>query len=172
MKLDEIRINEDNSDSKGTYAGVRFCEDTVNRIKTFVEENEIPQPVPDEKMHSTILYSRKHLPNYEAAGDFEEPFEGIPTEFDLWESQPDEEGNKSNCLVLQYDCDPLVERHQSLMDEHEATFDFEEYKPHVTLSYNVGDLDLSNLNPSDVGPINVVSEYSEDLNVDWAKSNT
>ena len=171
MKLNEIRIAED-VDSKGTYAGVRFSEDTVNRIKSFIGNNEIPEPIPDDKMHSTVLYSRKHLPNYEAAGDYETPLEGTPTEFDLWESQPDEDGVKSNCLVLQYDCDPLLERHQSLMDEHGATFDFEEYKPHVTLSYNVGDLDLSNLNPSDVGPINVVSEYQEDLNMDWAKSNT
>ncbi len=169
MKLDEIGINED---SKGTYAGVRFSEDTVSRIKSFIGDNEIPQPVPDDKLHSTLLYSRKHCPNYEACGDYKFSLKGTPTEFDLWESQPDEEGNKSNCLVLQYDCDPLVERHKSLMNEHGAVFDFEEYKPHVTLSYNVGDLDLSNLNPSDIGPINVVSEYHEDLNLDWAKSNT
>ena len=169
MKLDEIGINED---SKGTYAGVRFSEDTVSRIKSFIGDNEIPQPVPDDKLHSTLLYSRKHCPNYEACGDYKFSLNGTPTEFDLWESQPDEEGNKSNCLVLQYDCDPLVERHKSLMSEHGAMFDFEEYKPHVTLSYDVGDLELSNLNPSDIDPINIVSEYNEDLNLDWAKSNT
>jgi len=172
MKLNQIIEEDVDEGGKGTYAGVRFDDDTVNRIKSFINDNEIPQPVPDEKMHTTVLYSRKHLPNYEAAGDFESPHEGTPTEFDLWESQPDEDGIRNNCLVLQYDCDPLVERHKSLMDEHGATFDFEEYKPHVTLSYNVGDLDLSNLNPSDVGPINVVSEYQEELNIDWARSNT
>ena len=171
MKLDEIGINE-TVDSKGTYAGVRFNKDTINRIKSFISDNEIPQPVPDEKLHSTLLYSQKHLPNYEARGDYKFPLKGTPTEFDLWESQPDEEGNKSNCLILEYDCDPLVERHKSLMNEHEATFDFDEFKPHITFSYNVGDLDLSNLNPSDVGPINIVSEYQEDLDIDWAKSNT
>jgi hypothetical protein len=156
----------------GTYAGVKFSDDTVARIKTFIEENEIPQPVPDDKLHSTILYSRKYLPDFQAAGDLDEPYEGTPTEFDTWESQPDEDGIKSNCLVLQYDCDPLIERHNTLMNDYGATFDFDEYKPHVTLSYNVGDLDLSNLNPSDIGPINIINEYQEDLNLDWAKDNT
>lgn len=173
MKLEELQLIEEKEENKpGTYAGVRFCDDTVNRIKTFIEENEIPQPVPDEKLHSTVLYSRKHLPDYQAAGDLEQPYEGTPTEFDVWESQPDEEGVTSNCLVLQYDCDPLVERHNSLMQEHGATFDFDEYRPHVTLSYDVGDLDLSNLNPSNIGPINIVNEYREDLNTNWAKENT
>lgn len=170
MKLEEL-INEV-KELPGTYAGVGFCDDTIKRIKTFIEENEIPQPVPDDKLHSTVLYSRKHLPDYQAAGEYEQPYEGTPTEFDLWKSQPDENGETSNCLVLQYDCDPLVERHNSLMQEHGATFDFDEYRPHVTLSYNVGDLDLSSLNPSDVGPINIINEYREDLNTDWAKENT
>ena len=172
MKLEDVLLFEKKEEqSKGTYAGVRFSEDTVNQIKTFMEENEIPQPIPDEKMHTTLLYSRKHLPDYKAHGDYKQMMVGEPTEFDLWESQPDEDGNKSNCLVLQYDCEPLLERHKSLMDEHGGTFDFDEFKPHVTLSYNVGDLDLSNLNPSNIGPINVISEYQEDLNMDWAKSN-
>lgn len=170
MKLQDVM--EAKKEKLGTYAGVRFCDDTIKRIKTFIEENEIPQPVPDNKLHTTVLYSRKHLPNYQAAGDLEKPYEGVPTEFDIWESQPDEKGDRSNCLVMQYDCDPLVERHKSLMKEHGATFDYDEYKPHVTLSYSVGDLNLSNLNPSDIGPINIVNEYQEDLNLDWAKNHT
>ncbi len=158
--------------SKGTYAGVRFSDDTAKRIKAFAEENEIPQPVPVNKLHTTVLYSRKYLPNYKAPGEYDSPLVGNPTKFDVWESQPDEDGKTSNCLVLNYDCPELVTRHKKLMDEHEAEFDFDKFKTHITLSYNIGDMDISNLKPADVGDINIASEYQEELNFDWAKDNT
>jgi hypothetical protein len=157
---------------KGTYSGVRFNEDTVNNIRTFIEEEEIPNGVPDNKLHSTILYSRKHCPNYEPRGDLDEPLVGTPTEFDVWQSQPDEDGNKSNCLIMKYDCDGLVERHKQLMDEHDATFDYDKFRPHVTLSYDIGDMNIDNLDPSKIGDLNIVKEYGEDLDMDWARSNT
>lgn len=159
-------------DSKGTYAGVRFDDDTVQRIKTFIKENEIPNSVADKSLHTTVLYSRKHLPEYKAAGEYEEPLVGEPTEFDVWKSQPDDDGETSNCLVLQYECEPLVERHNSLTKEHGATFDYDEYKPHVTLSYNIGDMDINNLDPATIGDIKIVSEYQEELSFDWAKNNS
>jgi len=52
-----------------------------------------------------------------------------------------------------------------LKKEHGATHDFDSFKPHVTLSYNIGDLDISTLNPSDIGDINIVSEFGEDLDL-------
>ena len=136
----EAKKQEQKQNNKGTYAGVRFDEDTTKRIRTFIEENEIPNGVPNNKLHTTLLYSRKYLPDYKAAGQYDDPLVGEPTEFDVWESQPDDKGETSNCLVLQYECDPLSERHKSLMDEHGATFDYDEYRPHVTLSYNIGDM--------------------------------
>ena len=172
MKLDQVLFEEDKEEGNGTYAGVRFDEDTVGRIKTFIEENEIPNAIPDDKIHTTLLYSRKPCPNYKATGDLNPALTGTPTEFDVWESQPDDDGNKSNCLVLQFECDDLVDRHKSLMDEHGGTFDFDEYKPHTTFSYDIGDLDIENLDPSGLGDLKIVSEYQEELNTNWAKDNS
>ena len=171
MKLYDVMEKEE-TEEKGTYAGVRFCYDTVSRIKAYIEENEIAQPVPDEKLHTTLLYSRKFLPDYTPQGEIDPPLVGKGTKFDVWESQPNENGEKSNCLVMEYDCPELTERHESLMKEHGGTFDFDEYKPHVTLSYNIGDMDASKLNPADIGDLNLVTEYGEDLNMNWAKDNT
>ena len=171
MKLNDIMEKEEKTPD-GTYAAVRFDEDTIGRIKTFIEENEITNPVPDDKLHTTLLYSKKYCPDYEPLGDLDEPLVGVPTEFDVWDSQPNEDDNKSKCLVLQYDCDALTDRHESLMKEHGATFDFDEYKPHVTFSYDIGDLDVENLDPSNIGDLTIVHEYGEDLSLTWAKDNT
>ncbi|KKL90589.1 hypothetical protein LCGC14_1903130, partial [marine sediment metagenome] len=148
--------------NKGTYAGVRFDDDTAKRIKAFSVDNEIPQRVESGKLHSTVLYS-KYLPNYKAQGELETPIVGTPKKFSVWETQPDKSGETANSLVLQYDAPELVARHNELMKEHGASHSFDTFKPHVTLSYNIGDLDISNLNPSDIGDINIVSEFGEDL---------
>jgi hypothetical protein len=170
MRLEQLL--EEKKESKGTYAGVRFDNDTVERLQTFIEENEIPKSVPTNKLHTTILYSRKYLPDYKAIGQYDKPLIGEPTEFDVWESQPDDDGETSNCLILKYDCEELSERHELLMNEHGATFDFDEYSPHITLSYSIGDMKIDNLDPAAIGNINIVKEYQEDLNFDWAKDNT
>ena len=169
MKLKDVLLEQE---EKGTYAAVRFGDDTKDNIESFINDNEIPNSVPRDKLHTTLLYSRKYCPDYSPPGNLEQPLEGTPTEFDVWKSQPDEEGNRSNCLVMKYDCEDLVNRHNELMDEHGATFDFDEYRPHVTLSYDIGDMSIDNLNPDSIGPINVVEEYGEDLNMNWAKENT
>jgi patatin-like phospholipase/acyl hydrolase len=43
-----------------------------------------------------------------------------------------------------------------------ATYDFDEYIPHITLSYNAGDIDIEALNHNSMD-INLVEEYVESL---------
>lgn len=171
MKLNDITEKKEES-TKGTYAGVHFDDDTKKRIKAYAIENEIPDRLQSRKLHSTLLYSKTYLPDFKAAGDLETPWVGVPKSFDVWESQPDDDGDTSNCLVLQYDCQELCDRHSSLMNEYDAEYDFDEFKPHVTLSYNIGDLDTSKLNAADIGDLNIVNEYQEELNLGWAKDET
>jgi len=168
MKLTEI-IEE--KIQKGTYAGVRLSNKTINAIKKFIKDNDIPNPIEPEKMHTTLLYSRKYLPDYKAKGKYDDILEGTPSGFEKWPSQPDDDGKVAMCLVLKYTCTALSKRHKELMKEHEATYDFPDYKPHVTLSYDVGSLQCKDL-PKFEEPIEIVEEYAEDLNLDWAKDNT
>jgi hypothetical protein len=158
-------------EAKGTYAAVRFSDETIADIKKYIEENNIPNHTKFDKMHTTLLYSRKHCPNYEPAGEYEEALHGKPEKFEKWPSQPDDDGNVAMCLVLRYHCPDLVKRHVKLMDEHKGTYDFDEYKPHITFSYDVADLQCKDL-PKYEGKIEIVEEYGEDLNLDWAKDNS
>lgn len=166
MKLDEI--NKPKTDETGSYAGVRFSTTTTKALEQYIEDNKIPNPLDAEHFHTTLLYSRKFLPDYEPAGKYKVPFVGTPKILEVWPSQPDENGKVKNCLVLTYDCPKLYQRHHKLMNQHGATYDFDEYKPHVTLSYDIGDFKIDKLSEFEED-LEIVEEYGEDLKTTgWA----
>jgi hypothetical protein len=134
MKLEEIAATPD-----GTYAGARFSAASKDAIAQYIKKHNIPNAPNPDSLHTTILYSRKFLPEFSAKGPYEPTIKAVPTGFESWPSQPDENGHRKNCLVLTFDAPDLVKRHESLMDTHKATYDFDEYKPHVTFSYDAGD---------------------------------
>lgn len=156
---------------KGSYAAVTFSKDTINRLVKFCNDNDIPNRLRSEKFHTTLLYSRKYLPEYEAQGKLDPVWEGKPTEFAVWKTQPKKDGGEpTRCLVLTYDCKELTDRHDELMGEHEAEYDFDQYHAHITLSYDIGSMKLKGLQDkiADIGKIEIVNEYGEDLNLDWS----
>lgn len=159
MKIIEIMEKDE---KPGTYAAVTFDKDTVDALKQYIQDNDIPNPVTDSSLHTTLLYSRKHLPDYKAEGEYDHAMTGKAATIEIWKSQPDENGDTSNVLVIAYKCDELKKRHKKLMDEHEATYDFDEYKPHVTLSYDAGDLEVKDL-PKFGKLLKIVSEYQNEL---------
>lgn len=165
MKLNEV------ANKKGTYAGVRFTPETLKNVEQYIKQNNIPNPLDISHMHSTLLYSRKYLPNYKAEGKYDDIMIGKPTGFKVWESQLDDDGKTSMCLVLTYKCPALDKRHEYLMKKYDAEYDYDDYKTHITFSYDVGDFDHTKLPDVDFD-IQINKEYQEDLNLDWAKSNT
>jgi hypothetical protein len=172
MKLrDLVRQLEEQKQQKGSYSGVRFDTETNKALHEYMKENKIPNAIRPDKLHTTVLYSRKYLPNYKPAGKITPPWTATPGDFTVWETNG-ENGPKTKCLILQYDCPELVSRHKSLMKEHEATFDYPEYKPHITLSYDVDNLDVSKLPrlADRLKQIRIAEEYGEDLDLNWAKN--
>lgn len=155
----------------GTYAGIKFAVDTKQAIKKYMKDNKIPNPLNTNKIHSTLLYSRKYLPDYKPAGILTNPWIGKAKQFSIFLADPKNGKDGSNCLVLEYECAEQSARFDELMNEHDATYDFDEYKPHITLSYNVGDLDVKKL-PKFEENLEIVEEYVKDLNLNYAESAT
>jgi hypothetical protein len=171
MKLEKLSeaLKETTEKKRGTYVGVHFSKETNERIEKFIKDHDIPNPLNTDKLHTTIIYSRKYLPTFKADGELDPSWKGKPKQFEIFQSQ-----DGSNCLVVLYDCKKAVERHEYIMKEYEATYDYPEFKTHFTLSYNVGELKAEDLDKfiDELGTIEVVKEYAEELNLDWAKKNT
>jgi hypothetical protein len=167
MKLHEV------ANKKGTYAGVRFSEKTTEALQKYIKDNNIPNGLASNKMHTTLLYSRKFLPDYTAPGVYDAPMVGKLGDFDVWKSNNEDGDEQTNCLIVEYDCPELNNRHEYLMRVHGATFDYPHYKTHITLSYNIGDLDIEKLPDIKkvIPQVEIVSEYQEELNLNWAKEN-
>jgi len=161
MKLEEIM---EKTKEPGTYAGYRYNKDDVKLISKYANDAGIPHPLNPNKMHTTLLYSKKPCPDYEPLGKLEPPIEAKLGKFDVWKTQ-----DGKNALVLNLIAPKMVKRHKDLMKEHGASYDYDEYKPHITVSYDVGDLDLKDLPDiaDTIDKLRAVEEYGEDLVMDW-----
>lgn len=147
MQFDEV--------SEGLYVAAKFSELTLDALEELQRNLKCPNPVPREKLHSTICYSRVKIPYTVSSGSFEVASSG---HLELWPN------GDSNVLVLILNSDYLRCRHMYARALG-ATHDFPDYTPHITLSYNVGPIRYT----GDVQiPIVLDREYKEPLKLDWA----
>jgi len=148
----------------GTYVGAKFDEETVKNLSKMMNDIKIPNPLDEKDFHTTIIFSRTKFPeNFEALGDMKKPWIGTPKEFDIFTGR-----NGQNCLVMKYECAEQVKRHKKLMKENNATYDWPEYKVHLTLSYDCGDFDPKKFDPKDyINQIVINNEYTTPLELDW-----
>lgn len=121
---------KDESASTGTYVAARLSEETQSVISDIQDRVGLGlvNRVKPHKLHSTIQYSRKQIPWNDELGV------SLPAigELELWET------SYGNTLVMHIGGeagDHLKKRHQMGIDIG-GTYDYDEYKPHITLSYN------------------------------------
>lgn len=138
---------------KGIYVAVKFSDQTVLDLKKYQEENEIPNPLDQDEFHCTIISSRFPI-EWEPDEDLNVKVK--PKKIEVWNTRS---GN--NCLVLTIKSDYLDDQFDKAM-ELGATHDFDGFNPHVTLSYDVGDFDASELKLPTF-PIVITKEYKEEL---------
>ena len=160
MRIEEVyRLIESPED--GTFAGAKLSGKSIDKLYKFVQKNNIPNPVERKDYHSTILFSRVPLKNYKPAGIYKPPLTGKAIGVKML-------GKEKDSLVVLLDSPDLVKRHERLMKENpEATWDFPEFIPHVTLAYDVEGFDPSPLNATTIGELEFVEEYTEDIDPDW-----
>ncbi|QDJ96371.1 hypothetical protein Xoosp13_184 [Xanthomonas phage Xoo-sp13] len=151
----------------GTYIAVHFSTETQNALKSLAEALEVDNKVTRKKMHCTIVYSRKPFKDFTVHGKMKEPWIGTPTKLEIFPTQ-----TGSRALVLRFDCKEMKDRHEYFNKEYGAQYDYDEYKIHATLSYDVGkdwqipkNFDIKKY----VDKIEVVEEYYQPLELDWAK---
>lgn len=156
MKLNEIKKGTPD----GTYVGLNVDKETKLRIKELCKTLKIENRVTGDKLHTTVIYSRKYVPNIKL-NDEMYPLTVETKKLHVFDTQ---DGKRA--LVLMLDAPKLVDRHNEIMSEYQTTYDFDEYLPHVTICYDCGDFD-----PHSYGgllpKVTFTGEYMEDLVLDW-----
>lgn len=164
MKLNEIFVDMDMP--VGTYVGVRFDDETKQKINQLMDELKINSKVQLDKLHSIVLYSdKKTLPDFKSSGSIKQIAK--PKKFSLFKNSKNPD---SNCLVVELESDYLNNRFNELCSKYEVEPKYLEYKPHITLSYDYkGDLPDNSLLDK-LGTINISEEYDEPIIRDFIEN--
>lgn len=166
MRLIEIKEMA----SQGTYFAVKPTKQTMTAMREFMGDHKIPNPVADHTLHATVIYS-KNFVGAKPLGKLNPTWKAKFHEYDLFPSSSrvnESEDEPTKCLVMKFHCPEIHKRHHFLRKHHGASHDFPTFDPHMTLSYNVGSFDHTNL-PAYDGPHEFEEEYSEPLNLTWNK---
>jgi hypothetical protein len=75
-------------------------------------------------------------------------------------------GDGAGCIVLAFSCSELTWRHEQIKRDAGASWDYPDYNPHITITYDVGDLDWQKVEPYR-GPIVLGPEIFEEIDEDW-----
>ncbi len=145
--------------NSGLYVARYLTPRCAKKFVNWAKEQGFPNIVPEEKLHTTIVYSRK-------------PIELSPDEGTLkisgGERTIEPLGNEG-AVVLMFQSFKLKDRWEEAISEG-ASWDFPSFHSHITISYDAGNFDFSNIIPfSD--DLEFQAEVHEPLNIDWAEDN-
>jgi hypothetical protein len=166
MKLIDI-LYERRHGLRGTYYGARATDETIDKLQEFMHKHKIPNATPGKDIHCTVVYSRIFV-GEPALHDLDPHWKGQFNGWNVWPTRPAEEEESSNALTLGFDCPEMEQRHKDLRS-HGATHDFPDFKPHFSMSYDIGDYPHTEL-PKYDGPLHLHHEYTEPLNLNWVKT--
>jgi len=164
MKITDFKIRA----PRGTYYGARPTKETCESVLDFLADNKIPNPLTEALMHCTVIYSRVWC-GAQALGDLDPHWEGHFEAYNVWPTTPNDGEEPTHCLTLGFICPQMHVRHYDLRKEG-ATHDFPDFKPHMTLSYDVGNKYEPHMLPHYLGPLHFHHEYSEPLNLQFVKT--
>lgn len=151
---------------KPTYVGVKFSDKTNLNIMKFIKENKIKNYTDPDAFHATVVYSKTPCWGFPSVGRLETPviikYKGDKTDrsFAIF-------GKNEDSLVVKLISPWLVKRHKlTLLYGAEPTYP--DYNPHITLSYNFIDKDRLPFLPKMTFDIEIIEEYMEPINENWA----
>lgn len=139
----------------GIYMCAKFCQASQEAIQGIQKALGMDNPVVAKKLHTTIVCSRKTVDIAPASGISEKAnLIGI----EKWDTT----------YVGLLQSDYLSDRFNAAMSMG-ATYDFDDYKPHVTLAYASSDIpDFENMKNKLTLPVSliIVGESAESLDLD------
>ena len=142
----------------GSYFGVVPDEEGMEKIKDLVKSLKLKNPIEDEKIHVTLMYSEDKGNPLIPPSDL--TYEAKPVGFALF-------GPEKNCLVVKLESKDLQSRHNELL-ANGFIHSYDDYSPHVTLSYEYEGELPDNEKLKDIGMMTFSGEYSQPIDDDWS----
>ena len=129
MKL--ATLSEYAKHKDGTYVALEMSESSMDLLDHFAEANlGLDERVTKNSYHITVIYSRTPVPDVEKLSR-EYSVKADPVGYEMFETK---DGGK--CLVLRVESAEARALNNTL-GAMGATSDYDSYKPHVTLAYNI-----------------------------------
>jgi 2'-5' RNA ligase len=117
----------------GTYVSMDLTDESKEMIDHFVEMNlGLTERVDKTTYHITVIYSRAPVPSAELhVGSGKVEYEAFVTGYEVFPTK-----NDGKCLVMRLDFPYAVLLNKQLTAEG-ATSDYDAYKPHMTIAYDI-----------------------------------
>ena len=163
-----ISVSTNINTETGVYIELECTEDTKKRLHQYVTKY-IDKNSNYNDFHLTLIYSKKKFSGnieYTIGMNLKKVF-AKPVEFVKFENEKDD----IYAVALKLKCSICEIAHKELMKKYDFVYDYDEYIPHITLSYKGKDVDISKLPVPDIfikfDKLNV-----EPLDEDWANNNS
>ena len=152
----------------GTYVSVKYTDTTTMILSQMMGIWQIKNPVSPNKLHTTVIYSRTPIPLEDQRDiDVHElralGWSFIPKKFELFPFSGTDSVKK--VLVMTLHAPELESLHKKLVDMG-ATHDFDEYIPHITLSYDAEGFDCDAISPGTLH-LHPAKIQFEPLDLNW-----
>ena len=116
----------------GTYVSMDLKEESKELVDHFVEMNlGLTERVDKSTYHITIIYSRAPVPSAEQYAGYGEDQPAKVTGYEVFPTK-----NDGKCLVMRIEC-PFAELLNKQLTAQGATSDYDVYKPHMTIAYDI-----------------------------------
>jgi hypothetical protein len=122
------------------YVFATLTEESAIAIADWCDLMSVPNPVPPGELHVTILQTLDPMDGFTSIGPLPYLVEAQVNTPTVWETS-----EKKRCLVLPLLAAPVVDRHTMLSERYGSSSVFTKYIPHITISYDLGNVDVSKL---------------------------
>lgn len=155
--------------SKGKTAGLYVYRSVVNaaEIIAWAKSQGFQSVITPEELHVTVIYSKTPVDWFKLGQNWWNENKNGEIEIQPGGPRAVQALGDKGAVVLMFASNDLSFRNKSACDEYGCSWDYDEYQPHITISYNAGDLDLDDLEPYR-GKIVLGPEIFEEIEDDWS----
>lgn len=143
----------------GIFVGLRPSLESLDDLQVLQMGLGLPNPVPREDLHCTVMDSEQTMTGYTAWGEIWPRIRASSYNLEVWNWM-----DTRQCVVLILESEDIVSRHNRLRELYDVPSPPHPYVPHITLAYGTEQSDFHLLSPSvlvmSYPQIAFVEEYS------------